>query len=83
MGYQETKNSKISLKISIKGFKHLRPVARKTRCRVRIVEKRGLPFIVSRYKERKTFVLGLAVFVVLFILCCPLCGQLRLQEMKM
>lgn len=63
---RKLKNSKISLKISIKGFKHLRPVARKTRCRVRIVEKRGLPFIVSRYKERKTFVLGLAVFVVLF-----------------
>lgn len=63
---KKLKNSKISLKISIKGFKLLRPVARKTRCRVRIVEKRGLPFIANRYKERKTFVLGLAVFFVLF-----------------
>ena len=63
---KKLKNSKISLKISIKGFKLLRPVARKTGCRVRIVEKRGLPFIINKYKERKTFVFGLAVFIVLF-----------------
>lgn len=60
------KNSMMALKVSIKGFKLLRPIARKTGCRVRIVRKRGLPFIINRYRGRKTFILGAAVFIVLF-----------------
>ncbi|MDQ2085979.1 sporulation protein YqfD [Herbivorax sp. ANBcel31] len=63
---KKKKNSKMKLKISIKGFRLLRPVARKTGCSVRIIEKKGIPFIISRYKERKTFILGSLVFVVLF-----------------
>jgi similar to stage IV sporulation protein len=60
------KNASMTLKISIDGFKMLRPVASKTGCRVRIVKKRGLPFILHRYKGRKTFVLGALVFLGLF-----------------
>lgn len=63
---EREKNSKMRLKISIKAFKLLRPVARKTRCSITIVQKRGLPFIINKYKERKTFVLGLAVCIILF-----------------
>ncbi|TYQ15525.1 UNVERIFIED_CONTAM: hypothetical protein Cloal_1992 [Acetivibrio alkalicellulosi] len=60
------KNSKMMLKISIKGFKLLRPIARKTGCSVRIIRKRGLPFIINRYRARKTFILGSIVFIALF-----------------
>lgn len=63
---KKEKNSKMSLKISIKGFKLLRPVVKKTRCSVTIIEKRGLPFVINKYKRRKTFVLGLGVCVILF-----------------
>ncbi len=54
------------LKVSIKGFKMLRPVAHKTKCRVRIVSKRGLPFIKNRYRKRKAFLFGAGVFLILF-----------------
>lgn len=60
------KDCKMVLKISIKGFKLLRPVAAKTGCRVRILKKRGLPFVLSRYKRRKTFIVGAVLFVLLF-----------------
>ena len=43
----------ITLKMSIKGFKMLRPIAKKTRSKVRIVSKNGMPFVISRYKKRK------------------------------
>ncbi|MCX7923517.1 MAG: sporulation protein YqfD [Clostridia bacterium] len=63
------KNCKMMLKISIKGFKMLRPIARKTRCRVSLVGKRGFPFVMYRYKNRKTFVVGAVAFIfMIFIL---------------
>lgn len=59
------KNCILILKVSIKGFKLLRPVARKTKCRVRIVKKKGLPFLFNRYRKRKTFFAGAVLFVLL------------------
>ena len=55
----------ITLKMSIKGFKMLRPIAKKTRSKVRIVSKNGMPFVISRYKKRKAFMLGALLFIVL------------------
>ena len=60
------KNSKMTLKVSIKGFRMLKPIAKKTGCRVKILKKHGLPFLINRYKSRKTFLLGAALFIVLF-----------------
>lgn len=60
------KDSKMTLNVSIKGFKMLRPVIKKTGCRVTLLKKRGLPFIIHRYKGRKTFFLGAVIFVILF-----------------
>lgn len=63
------KNNVMTLKISIKGFKMLRPIAKKTRCRVRIAGRRGIPFIMNRYRGRKTFAIGAVLFIVgLYIL---------------
>lgn len=60
------KNSKIIMKISISDFKLLRPIAKKTKCRVHIIKKKGLPFILHRYKNRKAFVVGSAIFAITF-----------------
>lgn len=59
------KNSNMRLKVSIPGFKMLKPVARKTNCRIRIVKKCGMPFVLSRYRRRKAFVIGAAAFIVI------------------
>lgn len=57
------KNCIITLKVGIKAFKKLRLIAKKTRCRLRIKEKRGLPFIFHRYRKRKIFAAGCIVFL--------------------
>lgn len=62
------KDSKMVVKMSIRGFRLIRPVARRTRCRVRIMEKKGLPFLMHRYKRRKAFFLGAAIFAALVYL---------------
>ncbi len=63
---KKKKNSTMAMKVSIKGFTMLRPIAKKTGCRVRIIKKRGIPFVLSRYKKRKTFIAGGVLFVFLF-----------------
>ncbi|MHB8065960.1 MAG: sporulation protein YqfD [Ruminiclostridium sp.] len=62
------KNSKIIMKLSIKDFRMLKPIAKRTRCRVHIIKKRGLPFILNRYKSRKAFVIGSGICVIIFFL---------------
>jgi similar to stage IV sporulation protein len=53
------------MKMSIRGFKLIRPVARKTRCRVRLLKKIGLPFVFNRYRRRKAFFAGAVLFMAL------------------
>jgi similar to stage IV sporulation protein len=55
----------MKLKISIKGFKAIRPIVRKTKCRVKILAKKGIPFIMHRYRKRKTFMIGVLLFFAL------------------
>lgn len=51
--------------VSIAGFHRLHAVTRKLHCRVRIVEKRGLPFTAHRVRNRKMLVYGMVLFVAL------------------
>lgn len=51
--------------IGIKDFKRIRQIQKKVRCRISIVDKRGLPFVIHRLKRRKGFITGLFMFLVL------------------
>src|SRR5690554_4490010 len=53
----------LTAKISIKGFRQLHGISHKIRCRIRIVDKRGLPFILFRYRHRKMLAAGLILFL--------------------
>ena len=54
----------LTLNIEIKHFKDICKIAKNTQCKVKIKAKRGLPFILNRYKKRKLF-----AFFLIFILC--------------
>lgn len=51
------------MNITIKGFRQLKPVLRKTGTRVVIIKRTGLPFFLHRYRNRKMFFAG-AVFCI-------------------
>jgi similar to stage IV sporulation protein len=53
----------LSFNVGIKGFKLLRPALHKTKCRMRISGKFGLPFIVYRYRKRKFLAFGVLFFI--------------------
>ena len=62
------KEQLVTMKMSIKGFKLIRPIARKTKCRVRLLKKTGLPFVFNRYRRRKAFYAGAVLFILLMYL---------------
>lgn len=48
--------------ISVKGFRKLKPILKKTRTHIRIKKRVGTPFATFRYRKRKLFGIGLIVF---------------------
>lgn len=57
------KGVKLYLNIGIKDFKRIKNIARKTNCKIKIKKKKGIPFLLHRYKKRKIF----AIFLVLIV----------------
>lgn len=61
------KSSIIHINIGINEFKKIKEVAKKTGCKIKIERKRGIPFILNRYKKRKIF-FGALIAILLGIL---------------
>ena len=58
------KASLLYANISVSDYKKLKEIARKTKTRVKIESKKGIPFILHRYRKRKIFVVLLAIVIV-------------------
>ncbi len=54
--------------ISIPGFFRIREAARKTKTRIRILRKRGLPLFLHRHRRRGAFVAGMLLFALIIAL---------------
>ena len=58
------KSTLLYTNISIKDYRKIVKIAKKTKCRIKIKEKKGLPFIFNKYRKRKIFFLSLCLIVV-------------------
>ncbi|MCX8074267.1 MAG: sporulation protein YqfD [Clostridia bacterium] len=54
----------IRFKIYISDFKKLKPIAKKTKCRVKIKDKKGIYFKFFKYRKKRVFI---ALFIILII----------------
>ena len=54
------------LNVRIGEFKELRNVAKKTKCKIKIKSKKGMPFLLHKYKKRKIF--GIFLILVTFFI---------------
>ena len=61
------KGVRLHLNIGIKDFYTAVDIAKKLQCKIRIEKKRGIPFIINRYRKRKIFVI--AVLIIFIVLC--------------
>ena len=60
------KSVQLNLNIGIKDFKEIKKIAKKTKCKVKIIKKKGLPFLFNRYKKRKIF-FGFLLLILMLI----------------
>ena len=56
------------MNLTIQGFRQLKPVIRKTKAKVVIVERFGLPFFLHKYKKRRFFFSGAVLCLFLIFL---------------
>lgn len=63
------KSTIVYTNVGIKDFKKMCKIAKETRCKIKIIDKKGLPFFLHRYKKRKIFLIIIAVILIsLFVL---------------
>ena len=59
-------NYYIKAKVLQSDFRELKNIAKKTKCKIKIESKKGIPFVINRYRKRKVF--AIAVFVIAFFI---------------
>lgn len=61
----------------MKEFKKIKEIAKITKCRVKIERKKGLPFILHRYKKRKLFFAAFNCSDIIYIWYVKFCLEYR------
>ena len=72
----------LNVKVYAHSFRALRHLARQSRCRVRIRKKRGLPFLLNRFRRRRMLLFGGFVFVLLLYLLSSFIWTLDIEGTK-
>lgn len=76
-------NSKMRIETNIKDFKKMRKQAKKCGCRISLLEKRGLPFLLFRYRKRKWFAAGVAFFFIIVWVLSSIIWTIDIQGNKL
>ena len=61
---KRNKNVKLELNIGIKDLKKVAKIAKQTKCKIKIIKKKWLPFLFNRYRKRKLFFVFLLVIII-------------------
>ena len=59
------KNGKLELNVGIRDLRKLKKILKQTQCKMRILRKRGLPFLFNKYRKRKIFFAFLLLIIIL------------------
>ena len=74
------KDVNLSFRMQTYDFKEVCQIAKKTKCKIKIETKRGLPFVMQRYKKRKIFFVLLIMILFLSILSSNFVWNVDIQE---
>lgn len=55
-GTRRKNSTSVITNIDLENFKKIRKISKKTQCKIKIKSKRGVPFFIKKYKNRKVFV---------------------------
>jgi len=69
----------LEMKATIEGFRALKEIVNKVGCRVEIVEKKGLPFIIYKLRYRKMLGVGFILFFAIIILLSSIIWDIEIN----
>ena len=73
-------NIELNLNVRIKEFKEISKIAKKTGCKVKIKNKKGIPFLLHRYKKRKIFFILLILLALIIGLSSCFVWNVEIKE---
>ena len=73
------KSTIVYINTGIKDFKRLCRIARECKCKIQIKEKKGLPFILNRYRKRKIFAFFVILIAILLIVTSKFVWNIRVE----
>ena len=77
---KRNKDIRLVLNVRVNEFKEICKIAKKTKCKIKIENKKGLPFFLHKYKKRKIFIILLIVVICLIILSANFVWNVEISE---
>ena len=77
---KRNKNVKLELNIGIRDLRKVTKIAKKTKCKTKILRKRGLPFLFNKYRKRKLFLGSLILIIVLLIFASNFIWNIEIRD---
>ena len=71
---------RLDFRINVQDFKEACKIAKKTKCKIKINKKRGIPFLLHRYKKRKIFFILLIILIFLIFLSSNFVWNVEIKE---
>ncbi len=68
----------LTAEIRVKDFYRLKPILKKAKCKVVLLEKRGLPFLLYKMRLRKGFLLGFCLAAIMFFMMSQMIWNIEL-----
>lgn len=79
---QREKSSIMYANIGIKDFKRLKNVAKKTKSKVSIEEKSGIPFLLHRYRKRKNFFILCSIILISLVVMSRFVWNIEIEGLQ-
>ena len=76
------KSSVLNANIAINDFRKIKKILKKTKCKVKVKKKKGLPFVFERYKKRKIFAVLLCLAILLISVSAQFVWNIEIKGLK-
>ena len=74
------KNVRLELNIGIKDLKKVAQISKQTKCKMKILRKKGMPFLFNKYKKRKIFFIFLILIIILLSISSNFVWNIEIVE---
>lgn len=71
---------KVYASVCITDFKKLKQICKKTKCKIKIQSKKGLPFVIKKYKKRKFFFIFLLLIILTIIILSNFIWNIEIES---